>query len=135
MRGRAEHRPLGWQEVGSCDYCHAQPRNATTASARQTASPREWERVPEDSGLMGGKRGKSSTLARVRDEVLSVLAERVEVETVEERPGSLVIITIRLPDGITEQVLLATQEWVQLQLIDLESAPAFDGLLCVPRYL
>ena len=82
---------------------------------------------------MDGERGKRSTRARVRDAVVGVLAERVEVEAVEERPDSLVLITIRLPDGTREQARLATQEWVQLRLTDLEAAQ--DSLVYVARYI
>ena len=84
---------------------------------------------------MDGERAEQSTLARVRDEVIGTLSGRVEVETVQEQPHSVVLITIRLPDGLTEQARLATQEWVQLQLIALETAQPHDGLVYVPRYL
>ena len=86
-----------------------------------------------NNGLMEGERAEQSTLARVRDEVIEALAERVEVETVTEQPGSLVLMTIRIPEGLTEQARLATEEWVQLQLIDLDGAK--DGLVFVPRYI
>lgn len=79
-----------------------------------------------------GEEEASLTATRRRDEVISVLAERVEVKTVEERFDRIVLITIRLPDGTTEQAQLATQEWVQLQLIALEEA---HGLVYVPRYV
>ena len=67
--------------------------------------------------------------------MVGVLAERVEVETVEERPDGFLFITIRLPVGITEQVQLATHEWVQLQLIGREGAQPRDGLVYVPLYI
>ncbi|HEX5860634.1 MAG TPA: hypothetical protein VFY58_02260 [Nocardioides sp.] len=94
---------------------------------------------------MNGERGKRATRARMRDVVVDALAERVKVVTVEqraeevevqpaeERPFSFVFITIRLPEGITDQERLATQEWVQLRLIDLDGAK--DGLVHVPRYI
>ena len=69
---------------------------------------------------MDGERAEQSTLARLQDEVIGALAERVEVETIAEQPNGLVFITIRLPEGITEHARLATEEWVQLQLIALE---------------
>ena len=98
-----------------------------------------------DCGRMDGERGKRSTCVRTRDVVVDALAERVEVltmeeraeevegETAEERPGIFVLITIRLPEGITDQVRLATQEWVQVRLADLDGGK--DGLVNVPRYI
>ena len=85
-----------------------------------------------DNGLVDGERVEQSTLVHVRDVVIGALAERVEVETVAEQPGGFVLITIRLPEGITEQARLATEEWVQLQLIALEHGQ--DRLGYVPRY-
>jgi hypothetical protein len=87
-----------------------------------------------DSGLIDGERAEQSTLARLRDEVIEALAERVEVETVAEQPHGLVFITIRLPEGITEQARLATEEWVQLRLIALEGAQAPAERVYVARY-
>lgn len=84
---------------------------------------------------MDGKRAEAAPRARVHDDVVGVLAERVEVEAVEERPDGIMLISIRLPGGITEQVRLATQEWVQLQLIALEAAQTGDGLVYVTRYI
>ncbi len=88
-----------------------------------------------DSGLMDGERGEQSTLARLRDGVIGALAERVEVETVAEQPHGLVFITIRLPEGITEHARLATEEWVQLQLIALERSQAPAEHVYVARYV
>jgi hypothetical protein len=85
-----------------------------------------------DSALIDGKQ---STPARLRDEVIGALAERVEVETVAEQPHGLVFITVRLPEGITEQARLATEEWVQLQLIALERAQAPAERVYVGRYV
>jgi hypothetical protein len=82
-----------------------------------------------------GEEGGSTTPARIQNEVVGVLAERVAVEAVEERPDSIMLVTIRLPVGITEQVRLETQEWVQLQLIALEGAQAPDRLVYVTRYI
>ena len=82
-----------------------------------------------------GEGGWSTAPARIQNEVVGVLVERVVVETVEERHDSIVLVTIRLPVGLTEQVRLATQEWVQLQLIALEGAQVRDGLVYVPRYI
>ena len=84
---------------------------------------------------MDGERAEQSTLARVRDEVIGTLSERVDVETVEEQLHSIVLITIRLPEGITEQVRLATEEWVQLQLIALAGAHTREVIVYVPRYI
>ena len=55
-------------------------------------------------GRMGDEGGPPPTPARIQNEVVGVLAERVAVETVEGRPDSIVLITIRLPVGLTEQV-------------------------------
>lgn len=85
-----------------------------------------------DHGLVDGERGKRSTCAGTRDVVTDALAERVHVQAVDEPPDGIVLITIRLPDGITEQLRLATQEWVQLRLADLEGQ---DGLVYVDRYV
>jgi AmiR/NasT family two-component response regulator len=82
-----------------------------------------------------GERPEPSTLARLQDEVIGALAERVEVETVAEHPSDLVFITIRLPEGITEQARLATEEWVQLRLIALEDAQAPAEHVFVARYV
>ncbi len=82
-----------------------------------------------------GDEGGPPTPARIQNEVVGVLAERVAVETVEGRPDSIVLITIRLPVGLTEQVRLATQEWVQLQLIALERAQAPDEHVYVAVYV
>jgi hypothetical protein len=86
---------------------------------------------------MGGEGGGVTAPARIiQNEVVRVLAERVKVETVEEpRSDSIVLITIRLPAGLTEQVRLATQEWVQLQLIALERARAPDEHVYVALYV
>ena len=84
---------------------------------------------------MDGERVEQSTLARVRDEVIGALAERVEVETVEEKTHSIVLIRIRLPEAITEQARLATEEWVQLQLIALDGAQAPAEHVYVARYV
>ncbi|HET7195809.1 MAG TPA: hypothetical protein VFI99_12560 [Nocardioides sp.] len=84
---------------------------------------------------MDGERAEQSTLARVRDDVIGALSGRVEVESVQEQPHSIVLISVRLPEGITEQVRLATQEWVQLQLIALQSLQPHDGLVYVPHYV
>jgi hypothetical protein len=84
---------------------------------------------------MDGERAEQSTLARLRDEVIGALAGRVEVEPLAEQPGGLVLITIRLPEGITEQARLATEKWVQLQLIALERAQAPAEHLYVARYV
>ena len=87
-------------------------------------------------GRMGEEGGATTPARIVENEVVGVLAERVEVVTVEQRPDSHVLITIRLPVGMTEQARLATQEWVQLQLIALEgAAQAPDGPLYVPLYI
>ena len=82
---------------------------------------------------MDGERAGQSTRARVRDRVIGALAERVEVETVEEQTHGIVLVGIRLPKGTTEQVRLATEEWVQLRLIALEDGQ--DQLVYVPRYV
>ena len=72
----------------------------------------------------------------IKDKVVGVLAERVEVEAVEPHPEiSTVLVTLRLPDGISEQSRLETQEWVQVQLWDLQAAQAADGVVFVPRYV
>jgi hypothetical protein len=84
---------------------------------------------------MDGGRAEQSTLARVRDEVIGALSDRVEVEGVEEQTHSIVLIRIRLPEGLTDKTLLATQEWVQLQLIALEGVHTRDALVFVPRYI
>jgi hypothetical protein len=88
-----------------------------------------------DSALIDGEQSEQSTLARLRDEVIGALADRVEVETVAEQPHGLVFITIRLAEGITEQARLATEEWVQLQLIALERAQAPAERVYVGRYV
>lgn len=84
---------------------------------------------------MGGERAERATLVGLRDQVIEALIERVEVETVEERPGNIVLITIRLPEGMTEHQLLAMQECVHLQLIALEGAHTRDVIVYVPRYI
>jgi hypothetical protein len=87
---------------------------------------------------MGGEGEGATTPARriIQNEVVRVLGERVKVETVEElRSDSIVLITIRLPVGLTERVRLATQEWVQLQLIALERAQAPDEHVYVALYV
>jgi hypothetical protein len=88
-----------------------------------------------DSGRLDGERAEQSTLARVQDEVIGALAERVEVESIAEQASGLVLITIRLPQGIAEQARLATEEWVQLQLIALEGAQAPAEHVYVVRYV
>lgn len=87
------------------------------------------------SGRKDGERAVQSTLARLQDEVIGALAERVEVESIAEQPSGLVLITIRLPQGIEEQARLATEEWVQLQLISLEGAQAPAEHVYVARYV
>ena len=84
---------------------------------------------------MNGERAEQSMLARLRDEVFDALSKRVEVAAVVEQTHGIVLITIRLPEGMTEHRLLATQEWVQLQLIALEGDQSHDGLVFVPRYI
>ena len=96
------------------------------------ASKRQKGHDVVDSGLMDGERVEQSTLARLQADVTGALAKRVEVEGVAEQPGGLVLITIRLPEGTTEQARLATQEWVQLQLIALDDGR--DQFVYVPRY-
>jgi hypothetical protein len=88
-----------------------------------------------DSGRMDGERAQQSTLARLQDEVIGALAERVEVESIAEQPSGLVLITIRLTQGIAEQARLSTEEWVQLQLIALEDAQAPAEHVYVARYV
>ena len=64
-------------------------------------------------------------------DVVALLDDRVKVEAVDARPeDGLTFVTIRLPDGITEQARLATQEWVDVQLRAMS-----DGVVFVPRYL
>jgi hypothetical protein len=84
---------------------------------------------------MDGERAEQLELARVRDEVIGALTERVEVETVEEQIHGIVLVRIRLPKGLTEQLRLATEEWVQLQLIGLEGAHTREAIVYVPRYI
>lgn len=63
--------------------------------------------------------------------MVDALSERVEVEAVVERSeDNLVVVTIRLPDGIAEQARLATEEWVHEQL-----RARSDGVVLVPRYV
>ena len=81
---------------------------------------------------MNGERGKRSTRARMRDVVVDALAARVVVESVGERPHSIVLEHHPVARGHHEQVRLTTQEWVQLRLADLEGQ---DGLVYVARYV
>ena len=74
---------------------------------------------------------EQATPVRLREDVVGVLSERVEVEAIDARPqDGLRVVTIWLPDGITEQARLATEEWVQLRLRALS-----DGVVFVPRYI
>ena len=59
----------------------------------------------------------------------------VVVETVEEKTHSIVLIRIRLPEAITEHARLATEEWVQLQLIALDGAQSPAEHVYVARYV
>ena len=105
-----------------------EPRPPTGRKSHENVEAAQGHDVV-DSGLTDGER---ATLARLQDDVTGALAERVEVEGVAEQPGGLVLITIRLPEGITERARLATQEWVQLQLIALDDGQ--DQFVYVPRY-
>lgn len=80
-------------------------------------------------------RREAVLLATLQDEVVSALAERVKVEAVETLGGGYVFVRIRLPKGLTEQALLATQECVQLTLQGLDGAPTSHGTVYAPRYV
>lgn len=75
--------------------------------------------------------GEQAAPTRTQDDVVGVLSERVEVDAVDARPqDGLTFVTIRIPEGITEQARLATEEWVQAQLQALS-----DEVVFVPRYV